>query len=305
MMTTMEFGKVSDIQNINWNLPKDDLKNLSHITPKSSDEGKLYFGAPAWGSKHWLGKIYPKKTPSQEFLHYYSRNFTCIELNTTHYRIPDEKTTHEWLSKVPEHFLFCPKLPKDISHARNGLVDKVTLDHWLSFLERIKTNLGPCFIQLNEYFSYQDKMLLFRFLENWPSEFKLTLELRHPSWFQDGVILPALTDYLNRRNIGLVITDVAGRRDVLHSSLSANYTFIRLIGNNLDPSDELRLSLWAERIKQWQSMGLSETFLILHQPDDLMTIEFMNQAESIFVKKGFSNVPHLQMQTQDDLLSML
>lgn len=301
----MEFGKTSDIQNINWTLPEDDVKNPSHITPKSSSDSKLYFGAPAWGSKHWIGKIYPKRTPSQESLHYYSRNFTCIELNTAHYRIPDEKTTHEWLSKVPEHFRFCPKLHKDISHARNGLVDKITLDHWLNFLERMKPNLGPCFIQLSEYFAYQDKMLLFRFLENWPSEFKLTLELRHPTWFQDGVILPALTDYLNRKNIGLVITDVAGRRDVLHSSISANWTLIRLIGNNLDPSDEQRLSQWAQKIKGWQSMGLSETFLFLHQPEDLMTIEFMNMAESIFLKNGFTNVPHLQMQTQDDLLSML
>ncbi|MEA9356081.1 DUF72 domain-containing protein [Bacteriovorax sp. PP10] len=305
MITPMEFGKLADIQNINWTLPEDDSKNASHIHLAGETPSALFFGAPAWGSKHWLGKIYPKKTPTQEFLHYYSRNFTCIELNTTHYRIPDEKTTHEWLSKVPEHFLFCPKLPKDISHARNGLVDKITLEHWLDFLQRMKTNLGPCFIQLSEYFSYQDKMLLFKFLESWPSEFKLTLELRHPSWFQDGVILPALTDYLNRKNIGLVITDVAGRRDVLHSSLSTNWSLIRLIGNNLDPSDELRLSMWAERIKNWQSMGLPETYLFLHQPDDVMTIEFASKALEVFHKAGFSNLPHLQMQTQADLLSIL
>lgn len=296
----MEFGKLSNIQHIDWTLPQDDIKNSSHLNSMTCKESALYFGAPAWGSKHWSGKIYPKKTPTQEFLSYYSRNFTCIELNTTHYRIPDEKTTHEWLSKVPENFLFCPKLPKDISHARNGLVDKVTLEHWIHFLERMKPNLGPCFIQLSEFFSYQDKMLLFRFLESWPLEFKLSLELRHPSWFQNGAILPALTDYLHRRNIGLVITDVAGRRDVLHSSLSTNWSMIRLIGNNLDPSDELRLSMWAKRIKNWQSMGLTETFLFLHQPEDLMTIEFTSKALEIFEQNHFANLPHLEMQTPED-----
>lgn len=303
--SVMEFGKLSDIQGVNWTIPTDDSTNLSRLTPANSDKSALYFGAPSWGSKHWLGKIYPKKTPTQEFLHYYSRNFTCIELNTTHYRIPDEKTTTEWLSKVPEHFHFCPKITKDISHARNGLVDKVVLSHWIDFLERIKSNLGPCFLQLNEYFSYKDKMLLFRFLENWPSEFKLSLELRHPSWFQDGKVMTALADYLHKRNIGLVITDVAGRRDILHSTLSTSYSLIRLIGNNLDPSDTLRLSQWAERIKSWQDQGLHETYLFLHQPDDLMTIEFMNEAEKVFLAKGFEHIPHLEMQTPPDLFTSL
>jgi len=297
----MEFGKLSDISDVNWTIPADDPTNLTRQNPTLTDKSALYFGAPAWGSKHWLGKIYPKKTPTQDFLHYYSRNFTCIELNTTHYRIPDEKTTTEWLSKVPKEFLFCPKIPKDISHARNGLVDRTVLSFWIQFLEKMRPNLGPCFIQLNEYFSYKDKMLLFRFLENWPSEFKLSLELRHPSWFQDGIVMTALADYLHRRNIGLVITDVAGRRDLVHSTLSTNYSLIRLIGNNLDPSDTLRLSQWAERIKSWQQLGSQETFLFLHQPDDLLTIEFMNEAEKVFVEKGFDHVPHLEMQTPPSL----
>lgn len=301
----MEFGKLADICEVNWTIPLDDPKNTSRLIGPPNESSHLYMGAPAWGSKHWLGKIYPKKTPTSEFLNFYSRNFTCIELNTTHYRIPDEKTTHEWLSKVPENFLFCPKIPKDISHARNGLVDKIILDQWIHFMEKMRPNLGPCFIQLSEYFSYQDKMLLFKFLESWPSEFKLSLELRHPSWFQNGIILPALSDYLNKRNIGLVITDVAGRRDVLHSSLSTNYALIRLIGNNLDTSDSLRLSYWAERIKSWQTQGPVDTFLFLHQPDDVMTIEFMDLALRVFQEKGFINLPHLQMQTPPDLFTTL
>lgn len=301
----MEFGKTSDIKNINWAIPADDPTNSTRMSSSPNKKSSLYFGTPAWGSKHWLGKIYPEKTRPQEFLHYYSRNFTCIELNTTHYRIPDEKTTSEWLSKVPNHFLFCPKITKDISHARNGLVDKIILSHWIDFLERIRPNLGPCFIQLHENFAYKDKMLLFQFLENWPSEFKLGLELRHPSWFQNGQVMTALVDYLHRKNIGLVITDVAGRRDVLHSSLSTDYTLIRLIGNNLDPSDTLRLSAWADRIKSWQSTRAHETFLFLHQPDDVMTIEFMNEAQRVFLEKGFVDIPKLEMQTALDLFSSL
>ncbi len=295
----MEFGKLADISNVHWDLPHDDPKNSSRIKPEN--KFTLYFGSPAWGEKTWIGKLYPEKTPPEEFLHHYSRNFNCVELNTTHYRIPDLQTTKGWRSQVPEHFLFCPKLHKDISHGRMGLVDKTLLQHWLLFLNDMGKNLGPCFIQFHEMFSYQDKHLLFKFLENWPAEYKLTLELRHPSWFQNGIILPALTDYLHRKQIGLVITDVAGRRDVLHSSLSMPWTMIRLIGNNLDASDEKRLQAWAGRLLQWKEMGLQDPFVFLHQPDDIHTIEFSQMAEKIF-KNYFSEVPHFALESKQESL---
>lgn len=300
----MEFGKLDDISSVDWTLPPDDLKNPSRLLSRNQ-EHKLYFGSPAWGSRHWLGKIYPKKCPTDKFLHYYSRNFNSIELNTSFYRIPDEKTCGLWLSEVPDHFLFCPKVHKNISHERFGLADKTLLRPWTDFLEKLEMNLGPCFIQLHENFSYEDKLLLFKFLENWPKEFKLSLELRHPSWFQEGVILPALSDYLNRKEIGLVITDVAGRRDVLHSSVSAPWAMIRLIGNSLDPSDEKRLLAWSERLKSWGDQGLKETYLFIHQPDDILTVEFAELAQRVFQEQGFLAVPEFKREVNPTLFDFL
>ena len=297
----MEFGKLENIDDVNWTLPMDDPKNAIRLSFK--DNPVIRFGAPAWGSKHWLGKLYPNKAQPSEFLHYYSRSFNCIELNTTHYRIPDDKTAAEWLTKVPADFHFCPKVYKEISHGRNGLLDKTLLSHWINFMNRIKANLGPCFIQLHENFSYHDKMLLFKFLESWPSEYKLTLELRHPSWFQNGVVLPPLADYLHKKNIGLVITDVAGRRDVLHSSVTTDWSMIRLIGNNMDQSDEDRLLEWSERIGEWQHLGVHDTYLFLHQPDDVMTIEFATLAQNIFSETGFDNIPNIELFQEHDLFS--
>lgn len=289
----MEFGKLDDLSFVDWALPKDDSGNSKRLTP--NNEFKLYFGSPAWGNKIWTGKLYPPKTKPNEFLYHYSRSFNSVELNTTHYRIPNSDGVKEWLSLVPKSFEFCPKVNKEISHARNGLLDKTTFSYWLTFLERMQGNLGPCFIQFHEMFSYSEKAQLFQFLENWPSEFKLTLELRHQSWFREGIILPALTDYLHKKNIGLVITDVAGRRDVLHSSLSTDWTMIRLIGNDLDLSDEKRLADWQERILAWKKMGLKKVYFFLHQPDDVLTVEFAQLAQEIFEKAKFCEVPKIQM----------
>ena len=296
----MEFGKLDDISEVQWTLPQNDPQNASRFSPNL--DPKLLLGSPAWGARHWLGKIYPLKSKPEEFLYYYSRNFNCIELNTTHYRIPDYETAKGWLSQVPKEFKFCPKLHKDISHSRFGPLDKTILNHWLSFLEQMQTHLGPCFIQFHEMFSYAEKSLLFQFLENWPSDYRLCVELRHSSWFHNGVILPALADYLHKKNIGLVITDVAGRRDVLHSTLSAPWCQIRLIGNDLDPSDSQRLQDWAMRIKQWQNQGLQETFLFLHQTDDILTIEFARLAHTILSQHGFKNIPTFLLQEEQGTL---
>ena len=299
----MEFGKLEDISQVNWNLPDEDAANRLRLGKAKNH--KLYFGSPAWGVKHWSGKIYPKTSEPSEYLHFYSKNFNSIELNTTHYRIPTLENAKEWKSVVPQGFQFCPKVHKDISHDRVGLLDKNLLKRWIFFLESLSTHLGPCFIQFHENFSYEDKMLLFRFLESWPKDFRLTLELRHPSWYQKGTVLPALSEYLHRKNIGLVITDVAGKRDILHSSVTAPWTMIRLIGNDLDPSDQLRLNFWKDRIHDWAELGLEETYLFLHQPDDIFTIEFSMLASQLFQEKGFDEVPQFNLQTEKDLFSFI
>jgi uncharacterized protein YecE (DUF72 family) len=266
----MEFGKLEQLHDVNWSLPPDDPLSLSFLQNLPKDhEFQIYLGAPAWGHKEWIGRVYPPKTKSTDFLFHYSRKFSCIELNTTHYQIPTPDKTGKWLSQVPEGFLFCPKLYQGISHSPNGLLDVGLLQEWYAFLKNLGANRGPCFIQFSPHFDYSFKALLFRFLRQWPTEFELCLELRHPSWFQGGKVLPALTQYLQTQGMGLVITDVAGRRDVLHTSISADFLILRFIGNDLDPSDFDRAKEWSERFAKWKSQGLNKIFLIVHEPSDL------------------------------------
>ena len=296
----MEFGKVESLEGINWELPPDDPSNPVFET---SVPPRFFAGATAWGVKNWVGKIYPEQTPADKFLYQYSRAFSCIELNSSHYRIPAKETTAKWLEQVPKDFIFCPKILKDISHSAVGLLDDVRLSAWLDFLKNLDAHCGPSFIQFHERFSYEEKYHLFKFLERWPSEFKLSIELRHRSWFQDHKLLPALADYLRRRRIGVVITDVAGRRDVLHTTLTAPWSLVRLVGNELDPSDEFRLQQWALRTKQWQSTGLEEAYLFFHQPEDVCTIEFAEKGREVFEASGFSDFPKIEKIQARDLFS--
>lgn len=275
----MEFGKIEDLNRIDkmqWVLPPEDPLTRPFLNTQANPDThktKFYIGAPAWNHKEWIGRIYPPKTPQTEFLFHYSRNFNCIELNTTHYRIPTPENVKAWVNKVPGSFLFLPKIPQSISHDQGGLRDTELLGKWLTAIDLFGSNLGPCFLQLPSTFSYAYKLELFQFLKSWPDTHELTLELRHPSWFKDGHVLAPLVEYLQGRDIGLVITDVAGRRDVLHTSISAPFSMLRFIGNSLHSSDFDRAKLWSKKINTWQSQGLKQFFFIVHQPEDIKTPE--------------------------------
>lgn len=270
----MEFGKISDIDRVNWRIPEDAPSSIDFLKSiQTSQSAQFYIGTPAWGHKEWIGKIYPKKTKAADFLNHYSRNFNTIELNTSHYRIPTAEQTQKWLDQVTPDFVFCPKVFQSISHLDAGLLDKALLKEWLQFLENLKQHCGPSFIQFAPSFDYSKKALLFHFLQNWPDHFPLSLEFRHPSWFAGGQVLPALEKYLQTRRIGLVITDVAGRRDVLHTSITSDFVLLRFIGNNLDPTDFTRAQAWAERLNSWQQSGLKKIFFFTHEPDDIKAPE--------------------------------
>lgn len=272
----MEFGKLSDVENVSWDLPPHDPLTQKYLHGFLEPTGvpnktKFYIGAPAWGRKEWVGRVYPPHTAAARFLFHYSRNFNCIELNSTHYGIPSHDTVKKWVDMVPADFLFCPKVPQLISHHPGGLMDARTIGTWLSCLKGFGDNLGPCFLQLPPHFSYADKKELFQFLKLWPLDVELCMELRHASWFADVHVLPPLVEYLQTRGIGLVITDVAGRRDLSHSSISAPFGFLRFIGNDLHPSDYTRARIWSKRLSEWQGWGLKRFFYMVHEPDDIRT----------------------------------
>jgi uncharacterized protein YecE (DUF72 family) len=296
----MEFGKLANIDNVDWTLPSDEASSVAFLKslPKASEK-YFYIGTPAWGHKEWIGKIYPQGVKPADFLSHYAKSFNTIELNTTHYRIPTTEQALKWRDQVQERpdFLFCPKVFQGISHAAGGLLDKSLLKEWFVFLESLKDQRGPCFIQLPPHFDYSKKATLFYFLEQWPQEFELAIEFRHISWFQGSRVLPALEKYLRTKNISLVITDVAGRRDLLHTSITADFAMLRFIGNDLHPTDFTRAEKWSQRISEWSALGLCRFFYFAHEPDDINAPELAQAILRHLNEDCGADLPPLQWQS--------
>jgi uncharacterized protein YecE (DUF72 family) len=46
-----------------------------------------YLGCPGWGTKTWVGRLFPTSTRSTELLELYARVFNAVEGNTTFFML--------------------------------------------------------------------------------------------------------------------------------------------------------------------------------------------------------------------------
>ncbi len=74
---------------------------------------------------------------------------------------------------------------------------------------------------------------------------------------------------LEQYHVSTVITDVAGRRDVLHQRLTTPSVIIRFVGNDLHETDFSRIDEWVEKLKTWFALGLHEVYFFTHEPDNI------------------------------------
>jgi len=266
----MDFGRLPDLRYVDFRLPPDHpdtARVLARTQATAPTPPALYVGCPIWTNKEWLGSYFPQGAREPDFLKYYAQQFNSIELNTTHYRIPDAPTGRRWREAVGPGFTFCPKLPRSISHERELYNTDALVLSFTRAVQELGDNLGTCFLQLPPHFGPELLPRLERFLLDWPAEVPLAVELRHPRWFADKALADTVFATLEALNKTLVITDVAGRRDVLAQRLTTPTAFIRLNGHGLVPSDYARADAWAERLAEWYAQGLHTAYVFIHQKD--------------------------------------
>lgn len=264
----MKFGKLESIEGIDFRLPpKEELQFLFEAKPKT-EPNMVHFGATGWSMPSWKGDWYPSKAKAADFLYHYSRQFSSIELNTTHYRIPDKALIQKWTSACPKDFRFCPKMFKFISHSKGLGVGSPHIINFAESLYHFGEHMAVTFLQLPPYFDISRVDEIFNFLDNWPSDLRISIEFRHPSWFEASISRDEAFKRLSQRNVGLVITDVAGRRDVAHQFLTQPYLIIRFVGNEHESTDQDRMLNWKHQIEHLLHKDVKEIYLFIHQPEN-------------------------------------
>ncbi|MEP6616662.1 MAG: DUF72 domain-containing protein [Ginsengibacter sp.] len=280
----MEFGSIptTQIKKTDFTLPKTPVF-AEAVLKKSKPVNKplIYVGCSKWGRKEWVGKIYPLKTKEADFLKEYVKHFNSLELNATHYKFPAPEVIKSWEEIIEgQDFKFCPKIYKGISHFSDLATPKVhrQTSDFINAVSGFGENLGPVFLQLSDRFGPSRKEKLFAYLASLPKYLQFFLELRSADWFADKKINAELLNEMKKHNIGMVITDTSGRRDLVHMQLTVPKTFIRFVGNNLHPTDYTRIDEWISRLETWMKKGLQEFYFFMHHTEERNSPELCDYA---------------------------
>jgi uncharacterized protein YecE (DUF72 family) len=287
----MKFGKVENPEKVDFILPPDHKDNKTILKKATKGKPEIFIGCAKW-NKSDLKNFYPKGTKDE--LAYYATQFNSIELNATFYNNFPIDTIDSWHDKTPKGFRFFPKLHQGISHWKRlkdaGDPTSVYLDH----ISHLEEKLGMLFLQLPNNFGPKNWEVLRDYLETWPSGFPLALELRHTAWYNGSWNSDSLYELLEKKNITHIITDTAGRRDLLHMRLTTPTAFIRYNGANVD-SDYTRLDDWMKRLKHWVDTGIRNIYFFVHQNHEEASpllsaylIEKVNKEFGLDIKIPFS-----------------
>ncbi|XOV95301.1 MAG: DUF72 domain-containing protein [Bacteroidota bacterium] len=256
----MKFGTVERPDLVDFSLPHTHRDTYQVLKQSDNEPLEVFVGCAKWNKQDLKG-FYPRGTKDE--LPYYSRQFNSIEMNTTFYHFPRREQVKIWKDKTPDGFKFFPKITNTISHFKQLKEVKDLLNAYCEEILHFEEKLGMVFLQLHGNFSPKRIDRLERALIDFPVEVPLSVEVRHPEWFES----PAndqLYDFLKKYHKANIIVDTAGRRDMLHMRLSTSSAFIRWVGANHE-SDYTRLDEWIEVIKDWKSAGLERLYFFVHQ----------------------------------------
>jgi len=218
----------------------------------------VYIGIAGWSYDDWKGIVYT--TPKIDQLEYVSRFVDCIEINSTFYRPPFEKTTKRWLERTSERpdFFFTAKLHRDFTH--EGKIDPQTVRYFhvgfKPFLEAGK--LKHLLVQFRYDFadSAANRQHLSKIVESFSDAFNIAVEVRHKSWQSQDTL-----DFLQQLGVSVCNLDYptsSNSFNMQHCTVGRDGYF-RMHGRNVE--------------KWFSKAGRDETYDYYYNDDELGQIK--------------------------------
>jgi uncharacterized protein YecE (DUF72 family) len=156
---------------------------------KLTEQQKVRIGACAWSFSDWQGTFYPAELPESEWLEFYARYFSAVEIDSTFYNVPDENVVRRWVEQTPASFRFSCKLPREITHVCKLRDCTAELNAFLRAVEPLEPKLRVLLIQLPPSFTPKDgRQPLRKFLTQLPKGFRFAIEFRNPGWHRPQII---------------------------------------------------------------------------------------------------------------------
>jgi uncharacterized protein YecE (DUF72 family) len=251
--------------------------------------GRIKVGISSWTEPTLLksGWYPPDATTAEERLRYYASKFTVVEVDSTFYAIPNEKTAQLWVARTPKDFTFNAKayalltqhptpvarLPKDlrekVSDSKTNvyfkdLGPKEKESVWDRFREGLQPlqdagKLGAIVFQFPKWFLPSPSA--YRFMEDlreWLPDFGIAIEFRQALWMKESRRERVLEFLKDHHYTYVVVDEPQGFASSVPPvvATTAPLGMVRFHGHNAE---------------NWEKKGIStaEKFRYLYQPSEL------------------------------------
>src|SRR5918999_3826824 len=77
--------------------------------------GRVRVGTSSWADPGFVEDWYPEGLPARDRLPWYAQRFEAVEVNSTHYALPQRETVERWAEVTPPAFTFHVKLHRLLS----------------------------------------------------------------------------------------------------------------------------------------------------------------------------------------------
>lgn len=185
----------------------------------------IRIGLSGYSYKPWQGpkRFYPPELKQSDFLEYYARRYSTVELDGVWYRLPSSAAITKWIDQTPDPFVFSVKAHRTITHLKRLRQEAVPFLHtMLDHLAPLaaKEKLGPILLQLPPNLNRDDDRLA-DFLPFLSHSYRWAIEFRHDSWNHSAV-----EDLLRRFHVAWAAVET----DECHAELrdTADFVYVRL-----------------------------------------------------------------------------
>ncbi|WP_369058564.1 DUF72 domain-containing protein [Caulobacter sp. 73W] len=147
----------------------------------------LRIGCSGWTYDDWKGPFYPDDLRLKDRLAFYATQFDACEINGSFYRLPTEKAVKAWAEGAPDGFCFAWKVSRYISHNKKLKECEDSVKLVFGVMSNLGDRQGPALVQLPPMLKRDDERLK-RFLGWLPKTPRVTVEFRHPTWYEPAVL---------------------------------------------------------------------------------------------------------------------
>ena len=209
-------------------------------------------GTSGFSAQGWVGTFYPEKTLPRDYLSRYSEKFDTVEVDSTYYGTPAEKTVRKWYDLTPPNFVFAAKVTQVITHEKCLLDCEADIAEFTKVMGNLQEKAGPMLLQFPYFsrkaFAHGDEWLsrLEKFLPLLSREMKWAIEFRNKGWLG-----PKLMDILRKNKVTLALIDhpyMPRPQEIMQKwdALTGEFAYIRLLGDRYAIEEQTKV--WDKNI---------------------------------------------------------